>query len=62
MCQADPSGLRCRIDDKRIYDSIRSDFRMRGAFLFLGKVIDEYGLAWDTPVELPIVDEGEAEE
>jgi len=35
---------------------------MRGAFLFLEKVIDEYGLAWDAPVELPIVDEGEAEE
>ena len=41
MCPADPSVLRYRIDDKRIYDSIRSDFgcvehfleRVREAFL-----------------------------
>ena len=62
MCQADPSVLRCRIDDKRIYDSIRSDFRMRGAFLFLEKAVDKYGLPWDAPVELHIADEGEAGE
>ena len=28
----------------------------------LEKVIDEYGLPWDAPVELHIADEGEAEE